>query len=348
MDLFGNSTYDVGGLVKLDAIFDFDDAGNRFQFLPREFPIDGGDGPATTFHARQTRLNLLTRTPTEYGDMDLFIEGDFFGTGDSFRLRHAYGRWGFLLAGKTWSQLVDEDAFIETLDFAGADSGTLLRAPQIRFTFPISESIQWRLGVEENIGETLSPTVAGQIRNRFPALASGIRLGSALNHIYCLGAIAETRFVPDAGPDQTETAWAVGLSARFAIGAQDSFIGRMIGGDGANSLVTDDDFITPTGVLVPAGQIQVLTEYFWAIAYQHYWRDDLRSNFVFRHAQADNAPGQVGTEFRSLQYLATNLIWRPVDPVDIGVEYLFGQRESKDRRRADANRLQFSFIWRLP
>ena len=50
--------------------------------------------------------------------------------------------------------------------------------------------------------------------------------------------------------------------------------------------------------------------------------------------------------------MATNVIWRPVDVVDIGInigaEYRCGQREDKDRSQAVANRLQFNFIWLLP
>lgn len=345
--VLGNSSYKIGGLAKLDAIFDFDDAGDRFQFLPRQIPVDGGRGPTTTFHARQIFLNLLVTTPTDHGDIDVFVEGDFFGAGNSFRLRHAYGRWGYLLAGQTWSQLVDEDAFIETLDFGGADSGVLLRAPQIRLTFPFSETLQWRLGIEENLADITDNGVAGVIRNRFPALASGVRLGTVPNHLYLLGAIADATFVPDLGPDQTELVWALGFSSRFAIGERDSVIGRFIAGDGANSLITDNTF-APTGLVVPAGQIEALTEYSWNIAYRHYWRDDLRSNLVYRYGRVDNTPAQRGDAVRSIQYLATNLIWRPVDAVDIGLEYIHGQRESKDGRDANANRCQLSFIWRLP
>ncbi len=242
---------------------------------------------------------------------------------------------------------MDEDAFIETLDFGGADSGTLLRVAQIRYSYSVSEFVHCRVGIEENLADAVGPAVAGRIRNRYPAFACGVRLGTVPNHVYCFGAIADARFVPDVGADQSETVWALGLSGRFSIGPRDSIIFRTIGGEGANSLVTDNTF-APAGVAVPAGQIEAISEYFWSFAYRHYWREDLRSNVIYRRAEADNSPTQLGDELRSLQYLAANLIWRPVDSVDIGVEYLFGQRENKDRQRADANRLQLSFIWRLP
>ena len=346
-NVFHGTQCRVGGSIKLDTIFDLDDAGDRFQFLPRQFPIEGAGGPTTTFHARQIFVNLAITQPTNFGDIDFFIEGDFFGEGNSFRLRHAYGRCGRILAGQTWSQLVDEDAFVETLDFAGSDSGALLRVPQLRLTLPFSDSLLVKLGIEENVADTVETGVAGQIRNRYPALATGVRLGSAANHVYAVGAIADARFVPELGPDQSETVWALGLSSRCSVGNNDSLIARAILGDGANSLVTDNSF-RATGLTAPLGQFEVLREYSGSIAYQHFWREDLRSNIVYRKARADNSPIQTGSAYRSLSYFATNLIWTPVESVDVGFEVLQGQRESKDLQSENATRFQFSITWRLP
>ena len=65
--LLAGAKYHVGGYVKLDAIFDFDDVGDRFQFDPRTFPVTARRGEQTTIHARQTRLNLSVELPTSSG-----------------------------------------------------------------------------------------------------------------------------------------------------------------------------------------------------------------------------------------------------------------------------------------
>ena len=274
--------YRVGGYVKLDAIFDFDDAGDRFQFDPRTFPVTARRGEQTTFHARQTRMNLSVELPTCRGPMDFFVEGDFFGRGNSFRLRHAYGNWNGFLAGQTWSLLVDDDAFIETLDFAGADGNASIRSPQIRWTAPLSDFAVWKFSIENN-GVNPQSFVPGESRNRVPVFATALRLGEPGRHLRWFGGVTEARFVPDVGPDQTATVWATGLSTRIPIGPKDSLIAKGIVGNGADSLISSRSF-GDAGISVPVGGFETLTEYGYDVAYQHYWREDLRSNIAYRWA----------------------------------------------------------------
>src|SRR5260221_5147377 len=67
-----------------------------------------------TFHARQTRLSLGTSTPTSYGGMTTYIEGDFFGTAgnesvtnsNGFRIRHAYGTLRHFSAIQYWTNFL--------------------------------------------------------------------------------------------------------------------------------------------------------------------------------------------------------------------------------------------------
>ena len=88
----GDFSVKLGGYIKVDLIHDFDAIGSTDSFDPRTIPTDGSDaGTNTRMHARQTRLNLDVRGPTSAGDVRLFAEGDFFGSGNAFRLRHAFG-----------------------------------------------------------------------------------------------------------------------------------------------------------------------------------------------------------------------------------------------------------------
>ena len=46
--------------------------------------------------------------------------------------------------------------------------------------------------------------------------------------------------------------------------------------------------------------------------------------------------------------MAINLIWTPLERVDVGIEYLYGKRENFDGQSALANRVQVAFIFYLP
>ena len=71
--------------------------------------------------AKESRLFLDIRGPVEGKELQMYIETDFYGSGSVLRLRHAYGRYGGLLAGQTWSTFVDESNFPNTIDFEIAD-----------------------------------------------------------------------------------------------------------------------------------------------------------------------------------------------------------------------------------
>ena len=67
------------------------------------------------------------------------FEFDLFGTGvdagqTTFRLRHAYGEWGSLLAGQTNSLFMDGDMFPNTIDYWGPTGMVFYRNVQIRWT----------------------------------------------------------------------------------------------------------------------------------------------------------------------------------------------------------------------
>lgn len=71
----------IGGYVKGDPIYDIGaDTGD--SFAASAIPADGNPGDKRDgrfrAHARQTRINLTTWTPTDYGEVETLIEGDFF------------------------------------------------------------------------------------------------------------------------------------------------------------------------------------------------------------------------------------------------------------------------------
>ena len=123
--------------------------------------------------ASESRFNIETRTPTAYGELKTFIEGDFTnpnGLSNSnslhvnsnsygFRLRQAYGTLGPFLAGQTLSLFRDGAAEAETLDFGGAQATGRTRTPQARYTFDFGNGLTWAAAAENpqtQIAEDLS------------------------------------------------------------------------------------------------------------------------------------------------------------------------------------------------
>jgi hypothetical protein len=177
----GDFDVKLGGYIKVDLIHDFDEIGSTDSFDPRTIPTDdeGDPGVNTRMHARQTRLNLDVRGPLEDGEtLRLFVEGDFFGDGNAFRMRHAYGVYGGLLGGQTWSTFMDEDAMPETLDFESPIAFPLIRQAQIRWRSDLpdlSAGSYWAVALEDPASRIATPPVAGEIEEATPDLTARFR-----------------------------------------------------------------------------------------------------------------------------------------------------------------------------
>ncbi len=117
---------------------------------------------ASRMTASESRFNIETRTPTAYGELKTFIEGDFTdpnglshsssfmvnSNSSGFRLRQAYGTLGPFLAGQTLSLFRDGNSEAETLDFGGAQANGVTRQPQVRYTFDFGNGLTWAVAAE--------------------------------------------------------------------------------------------------------------------------------------------------------------------------------------------------------
>ena len=113
----GSFTFKPGGRIKLDVIRDLDPIGSEDSFDPRTIPTDGSEGTNSQVHARETRLTLDMRGPVEGSELRMYVETDFYGSGNVLRLRQAFGSYKGLMAGQAWSTFVDDANFPNTIDF---------------------------------------------------------------------------------------------------------------------------------------------------------------------------------------------------------------------------------------
>jgi hypothetical protein len=160
-----------------------------------------------TLHARQSRLSFGTSTPTQYGELKTFIEGDFFGAAgnetdsnsNSFRIRHAYGKLGKLTAGQTWTNFFDERAFPELVDFGGAAGEIFVRQAQLRWTDALAGG-EWSVSAENPESLLAVPGSAALFRSdsdHAPDLTAHVRF-TAGGASYSLGVLARNIHVDTA------------------------------------------------------------------------------------------------------------------------------------------------------
>ncbi len=328
-------TIKLDGYVKVDLIHDFDAIGSTDSFDTSTIPTDGREGENTRFHAKESRANLEIRGPSRRGAVRIFVEGDFFTSDNSFRLRHAYGEVGRLLVGQTWSTFMDEDMRPPTLDFEAPRTYLNIRQAMIRWTQPLSKAVYLAVALEEPASEITPPAgVAGESEHPLPDLTARLRWKHERGHLQSSMFVGGVRFRSDAGPIDDETIWGLNLSGSMKAFQGDRLRFQLAYGEGLTRY---------RGGLAAApdatGRLEALGAFSATLSYQHHWSEALSTHVVYSLGTIDNSAGQDPDANHATEYAALNLVWKYTERVSIGAEWLYGTREDNDGARGEANRL---------
>jgi hypothetical protein len=359
-----NTSVTLGGYVKLDAVFSNPSAGvdtkGDLSLDPTTIPVGPGAGNnernQVKFGARESRLFVKTNTPTSMGDLNTHVEFDFYGADGNesvsnshgFRLRHAYGTLGNLLAGQTWTNFMNPASLPDTLDFGGPVGQIFDRQAQVRWTQPFggpgsATSGQWSVGLENPEAVVQIPG-GGSFRaddDRLPDVTGQVLFNTSIGKISVHGLVRQIRVDSASAPvvvDQ-KLGGAVSVAGVIPSVGKDDF--RFTASAG-NAIGRYSDGFFPDGVVGSDGQIRLPKQWAWFAAYRHYWFDQLRSSLVLSTAGENNPAGAPASTNKSTRSAHVNLIWSPVANSDLGLEYIHADRETEDGLKGHLSRLQAS------
>ena len=352
-----------GGYVKLDAVFSNPSAGvgsTADLFLqPNAIPVGPGAGDnehnQVKFGARESRLFAKTSTPTAWGDLVTYLEGDFYGADGNesvsnshgLRLRHAYGSLGRLLAGQTWTNFMYVPSLPETVDFGGPVGQIFDRQAQVRWTQPFDAAGsvspgQWSVALE-NPESVLTVPRGASLRaddDHCPDFTTQAVFDTAKGRIAVSGLLRQIR-ADSKTPAVIDGKWGGALSVagilptfgkddvRFTLSAG-NVVGRYSNG------------FFPDGIVATDGQLRLPKQWTWYAAYRHFWTEQLRSSVVLSAAGEDNPAGTPAATNQSTQSAHVNLIWSPVAHTDLGLEFIHATRRTEDGQSGRLDRLQAS------
>lgn len=355
----------LGGYVKGDFIFDFaapPAAGGGDFAVISSAPLEGSTAAAregeARFHAKESRINVETRTPTEVGRLRTFIEGDFFdennsfgteaaGNKTSFGLRHAYGELGPLLAGQTWTNFMDITAYGEKVDFTGPAGRTFIRQAQFRYTQKLDSGDRFAIALENPNGD-FNGSGDSNFGDKLPDLTGNYRVQGNRWHLQFNGMLRQISTDDGVanGLDDETVGWAVGMTGQYFLPeSKDRISWYTVYGDGVGRYLEGANGLGAS--LDASGNLSTQTGYGGFATYRHWWSDSLRSNVVGGVSIIDTDANALATANEEIYSVYANLIWSPVSSVDIGVEYIYGMRKVKDGREGDVSRLQVGTKYRF-
>lgn len=359
----------IGGFVNLSLVNSFDPVLITDRFIVGSIPPDGetssGARSGMDVTASQTRLNFEVREQTNRGTLRAFIEGDFEGDSESFRLRHAFGQYTYLLAGKTWSTFANVNAMPEEVDFEGVNGVVLRRQPQLRVFPKFGKDFSFVASVEEPNTDIVN---GSGIKGRWDLVASVDRLpfGEFGNWNYRVsgilrelkGQVGETdEDNPDAPLLQdSATGWGVTTSGRraFSEWSEDDFLlWQVTYGKGIGRYLNDLSTIGGGDAVFDSnGKLHALPVLAGFLSYRHHWGHKpwfmenwpgfVRSNFTISWINIDTFNFQDDKDYNKTWRASANVLYFPTQNLRLGGELLWGLRQNKDGSDGTATQLQLS------
>jgi len=352
------TTYKFGGYAKFDAMFtDYSDATPSGNSLMRQFyyapqiPIGDGSGSSDAtvdFQARETRINFRADTKTAGGDSILaFIEMDFFIHGDgnevvsnsySPRIRHAfikYNKWTF---GQTWSTFQDVAALPEALDFVGpAESTTFIRQSMIRYTTG---------GLEVALENPETFVAGGTVRglSSVPDLIGRYTFKLSDGGFIRVAGLYRSLKIEDTtgdGSQADESGYGISASAKFVFGGGADLRAMFTYGDGIGRYVglgfVPDGYVDTAGNIATAEVVAAFVSL--RVPFGNGWRTNIM--FGTTDIEYDNDILAVGLNDTGSSF-HVNLIKNIQPKLDVGAEFIYGEREVIGGIDGDFTRFQFS------
>ena len=355
----GTSVYlRLGGFARMNAVHNWTALGSDDRFVVATIPVEGdsdaGKGPRSTYSVAQTRFSLDSRMPSAWALMRTYLEADFYGAGTTLRSRHAYGQVGPLLVGQTWTTFTDARVSAEQIDFEGMDGSVKVRQPVIRATISPVKWYSASLALEANQTQVTGGVAAPQLPDALARIELegdwGLLLVSGVaRKLSVESADTPTAHASTAGVGVGVSGW---FPLRFLGEGSDLVAGVQLGRGIARYLVGPSGAAAAEGgkdvVYDPATNVaRALPVGGGFLALRVFWRSNLRSTLGYSGAAIDNVSGMPPQSYAQTHYAALNLIYSPVERVDMGVEMLAGSRRNVDGAWGNAAQSQLAATWRF-
>jgi hypothetical protein len=349
--------FTVGGNIRIDGFATKTTDGDiakgtagRDFYVPGAIPV-GGDAPDTYVdaHAKFSRIWFDASTVLDSGDkLGARFEMDFFGgtLGNTAAtntygttLRHAYLTYNNWLVGQTWSNLMDTNALIDSVDFVGpTDAVVFVRQPQIRYT-----SGAWTVSLESP--ETTVQPFGGAARviagdnSALPDVTARYTHKGSWGHFSVAGIARQLKYEPVPGQSSTDTGYGASVSGLVKLGDSTDIRYQATAGDGIGRYIGLAT-VQQDAIADAAGNLDALGGWAAYVGLRHVFSPGLRGNLFYARSQWDNDTAWTGFGVtQKVQSMHANLIWSPAPKLDFGIEAIWGERTLESGANGELMRL---------
>ena len=341
-----------GGFVKMNVVESFDPIGTKDRFIVGSIPVPQESGPNNAaLTVSQSRLSVEMRDTTQYGAVRAFLEADFSGSGDTFKLRHAFGQYKSFLIGKTWTTFMDTRSRPEDLDREGINGQIFLRQAQVRYFPKIGQDWHLLFSAEDPTAVISGGTGVSQFPDMIASVErdiferwhvkSSLLLRKMYGECDCLD-----------GDSDTTSGWALTVSGMTGIkrwDKRDNFQIQLTYGEGYSHYVNDLGSIGAADAIFnpDTGQLNAVPVFAMYASFQKWWSSNMRSSFIYGYVNVDNIYSTgVPDGYNNTSRFSANFIWSPIARIDLGAEFLMGSRSNQNGDTGKAKQVQLSAKYR--
>ena len=333
----------IYGSIRGDANYIIDGADDDFNATHKTGANNVKDKLRAT--PKVTRFGLDFNTPMGDNKVGGKIEVDF-ASGDNsksenLRIRHAYLTLNNWLFGQTTSSFASVHA-PEMIDYYTniGGSGASARVPQVRYSQKLAPATQLFVSAEEGNSKA---TKDGDLSYRLPVLTAKVTQGFAEGKGLASARALVEHYKSDAANDD-KTGWGAALGANYQVAEPlkvSADVAYMKGN--SNHLYGSNSAYSVVGNSIEQNEavaVQVGATYNFSpklrstLAYGALFADD-GTDF----ARVANKPDTKENE--KVQQAWINFIYSPVKPVDLGIEYINGERKNFHGQKFSDDRVGF-------
>lgn len=339
----GNTTAKIGGFVTL-TVGSFLEGATTTGY---DFPVSAiAINPAESDENRlvmdptSTRLNLtITQKSETLGDVKLFVETDFRGSGNTLFLRCATIDLKGFTIGQTWSLMTDAKALAPTIDISGTNSRTFFRTQMVAYRYTFDKKVTLGTSIEYPIVKTNASTTPDP---RVPDVVAYLEKSGKVGRIKAAGVWRTLQYCSDESLHNTN-GWGAQLSGSLNITHRLTLYAQGIYGKSISTFIND---FTKTSYDIiedsDDGSIYDSTPMWGGAVSAKYKISDkfsLCANLSRAEIEIDDDYSSVASTYKSGQYISTTLFYYPAKSVITGIEYLNGHKSTYEGDFSRAQRI---------
>lgn len=348
-DKNNRASFAMGGFVKFRTAYDFNGEVQNLDFVTYDIPMQRTpqNRQRLLMDASTSRLYFKTViNTTAVGAIEAYVETDFRGAGNNLRLREAYVSVGGFLAGKTVTTFCDLAAAPNTIDFEGPNAYTYNRNLMVRYSKTFNPHWSMAIAAEfPGLQATTGPD-AEVIPQRVPDIPAYVQYAwnQGQSHVRVSGIVRNLNYYNKISDKITSSVgYGVSLSGVVRACSFISFTGQALYGQGITPYIADLN--TAPLDLIPdpehPGKLITPPVMSWLIGAQMNFTKKLTMNLGYSQVHVWNRDGFFqANEYKLSQYIVSNMFYKINPAIQVGLEYLYGNRTNQNNAFQKAHRIQ--------